>query len=62
MEPRDVVERMGVDTSKFPPAAKFIPTVYRANYRDPSVFFAVQRFPMRNKAPSSSPTPTRSRS
>lgn len=49
MEPRDVVERMGVDTGKFPPTAKFIPTVYRANFRDPSVFFAAQRFPMRNK-------------
>lgn len=49
MEPRDVVERMGVDTGKFPPSAKFIPTVYRANFRDPSVFFAAQRFPMRNK-------------
>ena len=29
--------------------AKYIPTVYRANFRDPSVFFAAQRFPMRNK-------------
>jgi polysaccharide export outer membrane protein len=49
MEPRDVVERMGVDTGKFPPNAKYIPTVYRANFRDPSVFFVAQRFPMRNK-------------
>lgn len=49
MEPRDVVERMGANTSKFPPTAKYIPTVYRANFRDPSIFFAAQRFPMRNK-------------
>jgi polysaccharide export outer membrane protein len=49
MEPRETLERMGVDTGKFPPAAKFIPTVYRANFRDPSVFFFAQRFPMRNK-------------
>jgi polysaccharide biosynthesis/export protein len=49
MEPREVVERMGVDTGKFPPATKFIPTVYRANFRDPSVYFAAQRFLMRNK-------------
>lgn len=49
MEPREVVERMGVETGKFPPTAKFIPTVYRANFRDPSVFFVAQRFPMRNK-------------
>jgi polysaccharide export outer membrane protein len=49
MEPREVVERMGIDTVKFPPTAKFIPTVYRANFRDPSVFFVAQRFQMRNK-------------
>ena len=49
MEPRDVVERMGVNTGKFSPTAKFIPTVYRANFRDPSVYFAAQRFQMRNK-------------
>jgi polysaccharide export outer membrane protein len=49
MEPREVVERMGVETGKFPPTTKYIPTVYRANFRDPSVFFVTQRFPMRNK-------------
>ena len=49
MEPRETVERMGVDTSKFPAATRFIPTVYRANFRDPSAFFVAQRFPMRNK-------------
>lgn len=49
MEPRETVERMGVDTSKFPPTINYIPTVYRTNFRDPSAFFAAQRFPMRNK-------------
>jgi len=38
---------MGVDISRFGNQA-LVPTVYRANYRDPSVFFATQRFPMRN--------------
>ena len=49
MELRETVERMGVDTSKFPPSTKFIPTIYRSNFRDPSAFFFAQRFPMRNK-------------
>jgi len=49
MEPRETVEKMGANTSRFPPEAKFIPTVYRANFRDPSAFFFTQRFPMRNK-------------
>lgn len=49
MEPRDILDQMGVDTAKFPPAAKYIPTVYRTNFRDPSAYFAAQRFPMRNK-------------
>ncbi len=49
MEPREMLAKMGIDTSKFPITAKFIPTVYKANYRDPSIFFLAQRFPMRNK-------------
>lgn len=49
MEPRETLERIGVDIGKFPPATKFIPTIYRANYRDPSAFFLAQRFPIRNK-------------
>ena len=49
MEPREMLAKMGVDTSKFPVTAKYIPTVYKANYRDPSIFFLAQRFPMRNK-------------
>jgi polysaccharide export outer membrane protein len=46
---REALQRMGVDLSKFAPSQKFIPTVYRANFRDPSSFFFVQAFPMRHK-------------
>jgi polysaccharide biosynthesis/export protein len=49
MEYREALERMGADLSKFPPGQKFIPTIYRANFRDPSSFFYAQRFPMRHK-------------
>ncbi len=49
IEPRETLERMGVDMSKFLPNQKMIPTIYRANFRDPSSFFYTQRFPMRHK-------------
>jgi polysaccharide export outer membrane protein len=49
IERRKTLEKIGVDLSRFPPNQKFIPTVYRANFRDPSSFFFTQRFPMRNK-------------
>jgi polysaccharide biosynthesis/export protein len=49
MEYRDTLARMGVNLSKFPPNQKFVPTIYRANFRDPSSFFYAQSFPMRNK-------------
>ncbi|MDX2257915.1 MAG: polysaccharide biosynthesis/export family protein [Hyphomicrobiaceae bacterium] len=48
-EYRSVLERSGVDLSPFPPDQRMIPTIYRANYRDPSVFFYANRFPMRNR-------------
>jgi polysaccharide export outer membrane protein len=48
-ERRETVEKMGVDLSNFPPAQRIIPTVYRANFRDPSNFFFVQKFQMRDK-------------
>lgn len=48
-ERRDILGRMGVDLSKFPPQQAIIPTVYRANYRDPSSFFFGQRFLVRDK-------------
>ena len=49
MEDRDVLTAMKVNLGRFPPGQKLIPTVYRANYRDPSSFFFTQRFPVRHK-------------
>jgi polysaccharide export outer membrane protein len=49
LEIRDSLEAMGVDLSRFPPGQKSIPTIYRANFRDPSSYFFAQQFPMRNK-------------
>lgn len=49
IEYRDALEKMGVGLSKFPPEQKAIPTVYRANFRDPSSFFFAQSFMMRHK-------------
>jgi polysaccharide biosynthesis/export protein len=49
MEYRDALQAMKVNLSKFPKDQKFIPTVYRANFRDPSSFFFAQKFPMRHK-------------
>ncbi len=48
-EYRRILESAGVDTSKFRPEQDIIPTVYRANFRDPSSFFLAQRFPIRHK-------------
>jgi len=48
-EYREVLERFGMNLDRFEKTAKFIPTVYRANYRDPSMFFASDQFAMRNK-------------
>jgi polysaccharide export outer membrane protein len=49
MEYREALEAMHVKLAKFPKSQKFIPTVYRANFRDPSSFFFAQKFPMRHK-------------
>jgi polysaccharide export outer membrane protein len=49
LEFRDSLEKMGVDLGKFTPEQRLIPTIYRANYRDPSSFFFAQQFPMRHK-------------
>jgi polysaccharide biosynthesis/export protein len=49
IEHRDTLMKMGVNLERFPPSQKFIPTVYRANFRDPSSFFFAQSFPMRHK-------------
>ena len=49
MEHRQTLEALKVDLKKFPRDQKFIPTIYRANFRDPSSFFIAQSFPMRHK-------------
>jgi polysaccharide biosynthesis/export protein len=49
VEYREVLEKTGVNLSAFEPDQKLIPTVYRANFRDPSFYFAAQRFKLRNK-------------
>lgn len=49
MEYREALQAMKVDLKKFPPSQRLIPTIYRANFRDPSSFFFAQGFPMRHK-------------
>lgn len=49
IEYREALENMGVDLSAFPPEQELVPTVYRANFRDPSSFFFAQSFLMRHK-------------
>jgi polysaccharide biosynthesis/export protein len=49
VEARQTLLSMGVDLTNFPPDQQAIPTVYRANFRDPSSYFYAQRFPMRGK-------------
>ena len=48
-EDRELLEKLGVDLSRFSPEQKIIPTVFRANFRDPSSPFFAQRFQMRSK-------------
>jgi polysaccharide export outer membrane protein len=45
--PRDTLASMGVNVSHF--AGSVIPTVFRANLRDPAIFFAIQQFKMKDK-------------
>lgn len=47
MEPRDLVQKFGVDVSKMPGGE--VPVIYKANLRDPAAFFATQKFAMRDK-------------
>jgi polysaccharide export outer membrane protein len=49
VEDRAVLTAMKVNLERFPRGQKLIPTVYRANFRDPSSFFVGQRFPVRHK-------------
>ncbi|MFM6930174.1 MAG: polysaccharide biosynthesis/export family protein [Bdellovibrio sp.] len=45
--PRKILVDLGVDVSKF--TGDMIPTIFKANLRDPSMLFAVQKFKMRDK-------------
>lgn len=49
IEDRKALARMGVDLKAFPPRQHAIPTIYRANFRDPASYFLAQGFKMRNK-------------
>jgi polysaccharide export outer membrane protein len=49
LEYRESLESLKVDLKRFPRDQKLIPTIYRANFRDPSSFFFAQGFPMRHK-------------
>jgi polysaccharide export outer membrane protein len=49
VEHRQTLEALKVDLTKFPRDQKFIPTIYRANFSDPSSFFFAQSFPIRHK-------------
>lgn len=46
-EPRELVERLGVDCSRF--TGPLVPVVYNADFRDPSGFFLASKFEMRDK-------------
>jgi len=49
LEDRRSLLAMGVDLSRFSPAVTKVPTIYQANFRDPSSFFAAQQFTLRDK-------------
>lgn len=48
LEPRDALERMGIGLAAFSDR-EFVPTIYRLNFRDPSVFFLARGFRMRHR-------------
>lgn len=49
IETREVLKSMGVNLTVFPPEQDSIPTVYRANFRDPATYFYAQRFLLRSR-------------
>lgn len=49
LEHRDLLEEIGVDLTQFSSDTDMIPTIYRADFSDPSVFFAANQFAMRNR-------------
>ncbi|MBR0750769.1 polysaccharide export protein [Bradyrhizobium jicamae] len=46
-ETREVAERLGIDTARFP--GPVVPVVYNVNFRDPSGYFLATKFQMRAK-------------
>ncbi|ADZ71445.1 polysaccharide biosynthesis/export family protein [Polymorphum gilvum] len=49
LESRTALEEMGIDSTRFDPSAKQIPTIYRTNFRDPSGYFLAQKFKLRSE-------------
>jgi polysaccharide export outer membrane protein len=45
--PKALLVKLGVDVSRFPDET--VPVIFRANLKDPSAFFAIQKFPMQDK-------------
>ena len=45
----EALERLGMQLSHFPEDQKLMPTIYRVNYRDPTVFFLVDQVPAPNR-------------
>lgn len=48
-ESRAKLVKMGVDVSRFPSTRERIPTIYRADFRDPASFFVAKHFALRDK-------------
>lgn len=46
---RRSVEKMGADLSKFPKDRTAIPVIFRANFRQPTMFFLAQKFALQDK-------------
>lgn len=49
MMDRDVLMAMGVDLTKFAPTRDVIPTIFRANFRNPTEYFVAKEFLMEDK-------------
>lgn len=45
--PKDTLVKLGVNVARF--TSETVPVVFRANMRDPSALFAIQKFPMQDK-------------
>ena len=45
--PKTFLAKMGIDASRF--AGDTVPVIFRANLKDPSALFAIQKFPMQDK-------------